>query len=231
MAGQANLIAFDSRDQLAQSLADAIAERLAQGIALRGHASLAVSGGTTPARMFAALSATEIDWSKVFVTLIDERFVPRENPRSNARLVCDTLLIGSAATAGFVELYRPTATVEEAVPLSEMAIAALPMPLDVAVLGMGGDGHTASFFPDADDIVRLLENPAGRKILPVHAPAAGEPRLTLSRQVITSARWVVLHIEGAEKKAVLDAALAAGDKPIAEVISHCPAGADVYWAA
>ena len=114
-------------------------DKLSDAIAKRGTGFIAVSGGSTPALLFAELSKAAIDWKKVIVTLIDERLVPPTSPRSNARLVADKLLQGPAAAARFVPLYHGTDDGEEAArPRQGARSRKLPWPLDVAVLGMGG---------------------------------------------------------------------------------------------
>ena len=171
--------AFQSPEALADALADQITDLLSEALATRGLAFLAVSGGSTPKRLFAALSSRKLDWSKVIVTLIDERFVPETSDRSNASLVRDKLLVNEAAAARFVGLYRDADDVDAAAIQAGKDLSALPWPLDVAILGMGADGHTASFFPDADDLPQLLDPARPELVMPVHADSAGEPRLTL----------------------------------------------------
>lgn len=221
---------FASPGTLADHLADAVAAALAGAIARRGAAFLALSGGTTPKRFLAALSGRNLEWNRVTVTLVDERFVPETSPRSNAALVRAALLAGAAAAARFVPLYGPAADVEAAAGIADAALAALPRPLDVVVLGMGTDGHTASFFPDATDAAALdPANPAA--IVAVHAESAGEPRLTLTLPRLAEARLVVLHIEGAEKRAVLEKALStAPGLPVRRVFDHAAYPVQVYWA-
>ena len=87
---------------LAEALARAVADALAAGIEARGEASIAVSGGSTPKAFFKALSGKPIDWARVTITLVDERFVPADNPRSNHLLVADNLLQDKAKAAGFL---------------------------------------------------------------------------------------------------------------------------------
>lgn len=227
---QADWHLYSSPGELAEALADRIAGALAQALSRRGQATLAVSGGRTPAGLFKALSRKRLDWPKVIVTLVDERFVPPDDERSNARLVRENLRTGEAARATFVPLYRPTGTIEEAAREAELSIAGLPQPFDVVVLGMGADGHTASFFPDAPNLAALLDNREGRQVLPVVAASAGEPRLTLPLQTICAARLVALHIEGEDKRQVLTAALQTRDKPVSAVFDHAKSGVQVYWA-
>lgn len=222
---------FATRDELAASLASTVAHALRATISRRGEAFLAVSGGSTPGRFFAALSREVLDWSKVTVTLVDERFVPESSPRSNAALAKANLLQNEASAARFAPLFHEAATVEMGADLADAEIRALPWPLDVAILGMGGDGHTASFFPDAQGLEALLYPTSTRIVMPVHAETAGEPRLTLTLPALVCAGLLVVHIEGAEKRNVIEAALAA-DKalPIRTVLEKAPRAAEIYWA-
>lgn len=224
------LHAFPSRAELAETLAATIAGKLADAIARRGAGFIAVSGGSTPVLLFAELSKAAIDWSKVTVTLIDERLVPADSPRSNAKLVADRLLQGPAAAATFVPLYHGTDDGDEAARLARAELTRLPWPLDVAVLGMGGDGHTASFFPDAPNLAQLLAADAEKLVLPVEAASAGEHRLTLTLGKIVEAGFLALHIEGAEKRQVLDRALDGEKLPIRAAIDASPRPMEIFWA-
>lgn len=233
MASQAGYewIEFAGRAALADALAKKISSLLAESITRRGTAFLAVSGGTTPARFFEALSQQQIGWDKVVVTLIDERFVPASSPRSNAALVMANLLRNEAASARFVPLYRDDADIDDVASSEDVELGALPWPLDVAVLGMGTDGHTASFFPDADNLETLLDANSKRIVLPVHAPSAGEPRLTLAAARIVEAGFIALHIEGADKRTAFEGAMGPdGAKPIGTVIDMAQKPVAVFWA-
>ncbi|RVD55482.1 6-phosphogluconolactonase [Mesorhizobium sp. M2D.F.Ca.ET.185.01.1.1] len=222
---------FADRPQLAAALTDHVAALLTNAIAQRGTALLAVSGGTTPAKFFAALSAIPIAWDRVVVTLVDERFVPPSSPRSNAGLVAANLLQNKAAAARFVPLYHEAASIEDAAATDSEALRSLPWPLDVVILGMGGDGHTASFFPDAGNLEELLDPASQRIVLPVHAASGGEPRLTLSMARIVAAGFVALHIEGEDKRTAFNGAMGPGvKKPIRRVIEAAPKPIEVFWA-
>jgi 6-phosphogluconolactonase len=222
---------FGDKDELALALADAVAENLNAGIAARGRAALAVSGGSTPARFFRALSQrADIDWTRVTVTLVDERWVDESSDRSNARLVKANLLQGPAAAAAFVPLWQGGAEPDAAgIARSNAAIAAIPV-LDAAILGMGNDGHTASFFPGGDTLADALtvEGP----VLAIRAPGAGEPRVTLTLRRLLAADALYLHIEGNEKAEVLDKALGQGeiaDMPVRAVLRQEQKPVTVFW--
>jgi 6-phosphogluconolactonase len=221
---------FADGGALAAALAGKVADLLARAISERGEALLAVSGGTTPAKFFVALSQADIAWNRITITLVDERFVPPSSPRSNAALVSGNLLQNRAAAARFVPLFRSGETLDQAADDGEKTFRALALPFDVLMLGMGGDGHTASLFPDAEGLDRLLDPASPRAIMPVHAKSAGEPRLTLTLAEIARARFVGLHIEGGEKRQAFENAMGGQRKPIRAVIDALPEPIEVFWA-
>lgn len=215
---------------LARGLATFAGARLREAVTERGAASLAVSGGRTPVRFFEALSNVDLPWDCVTVTLVDERRVPPDTGRSNERLVRAHLLQGRAAAASFVRLYGGGADEHVDRDLAESALATMPWPLTVAVLGMGDDGHTASFFPDGDNLPACLDLAGARRVETMRAPTAIEPRLTLTLPALLSAKTIALHIEGAGKRAVLDRARQPGpeaDLPVRAVLAR--AAVDVFW--
>jgi len=222
---------FASREELAGALAGQVAEVLRKALADRGTALLAVSGGNTPGMFFRELSQQELDWDSVTVTLVDERFVPEDTSRSNARLVRENLLQDKAAAARFAGLFSDANTVENAADRAGERLSRLPLPLDAVILGMGTDGHTASFFPDAGNLGLLFDPSAEALVAPVHAASGGEPRLTLTLARIVEAGFVALHIEGAEKRRVLEGALEAEARlPVRVVLDRALQPVQVFWA-
>jgi 6-phosphogluconolactonase len=222
---------FADKPTLAQELAEAVADRIRNAIATRGEAAIAVSGGSTPGKFFAALGKTkDIDWTKVVVTLVDERWVDETSDRSNALLVNEKMLQGPAAVARFFPLYsggdEPNA---EQVAKTNALVSTLPKPFAAVILGMGNDGHTASFFPGGDTLGEALT--AKGPTLAIRAPGAGEPRITFTLPRLLETDGLYLHIEGDEKAAVLDKALGDGpveDMPIRAVLrSEAPLA--IYW--
>lgn len=198
---------------LATDLAHFVAGHLQAGLRQNGHALLVLSGGSTPVPFFEALSRMDLDWAHVSVTLADERWVPPDHADSNERLVRAHLLKGPAAKARFVPLKSDDALAVQGLPRIESAIAALPWPADVVLLGMGSDAHTASLFPGSPDLKAGLELALPARCLAVSAPALPNvpvDRLSLSRQALLDTRQIVVHLTGTAKRQVLDTALRTG---------------------
>ncbi|HYM86633.1 MAG TPA: 6-phosphogluconolactonase [Pseudoxanthomonas sp.] len=224
---------FADAATLAEALAQAVADDLRAALQVRDFASAALSGGNTPKAFMQALSWQSLDWSRVTVTLVDERWVSESNDRSNAALLKKNLLQGAASQARFVPLYRATPEPEQALDEVERDLATLPSPFDALVLGMGNDGHTASFFPGGDRLAEALDPTGAVRVLPMRAPGAGEPRITLTLPPILAARHLYLHIEGAGKRHVLDAAVKGrgegADYPIRNVLQHAALPVQVFY--
>jgi len=220
--------------ELAPAFATWTAEWLRAAIEARGMALLVVSGGSTPKRYFHALSAHPLDWSRVAVTLADERRVPDDSPRSNARLVRENLLIGPAARAPFAPLADSRLPPEQELAAAGARIARLPLPADLVVLGMGDDGHTASWFPHAAGLAEAMDAAARSLVAPIAPPDGLEPRLTLTGRVILRARRLALQIEGEDKLATLARSMEEGpleDMPIRAALRQAAEKLTIFSAA
>lgn len=226
---------FPDPAALAESLAAIVADNLRTALTTRGVASLVLSGGNTPKRFLQALSLQSLPWKNVVVTLVDERWVPESNERSNARLLRENLLHGPAAEACFLPLYRDTPEPEQALAGIERDLASLPAPFDAVVLGMGSDGHTASFFPGGDRLADALDPAGAAMALPMRAPGAGEPRITLALPPLLAARHLYLHMEGVAKLRILEDAIAGtgagAGYPIRSVLQHATSPVQVFYTA
>ncbi|BDA83531.1 6-phosphogluconolactonase [Aureimonas sp. SA4125] len=225
---------YGSREALAEALATGVAAVLAGGIAINGSASLAVSGGSTPELFLQKLSAIDLDWSAVTVTLVDERWVGEDHARSNAGFLRRHFLKGPAAAAHFEPLYEAAEAPEDVEETLCARLGGLGRPFDVVVLGMGTDGHTASFFPGGDTLATAIDPTNPKSIAIMRAPGAGEPRVTLTLSRLIDARLLVLHVEGAEKLGVLEAAQSPGselDLPIRAVLrAPRERPLEIFWA-
>ncbi len=219
-------VEYADREMLALDLANLIAGELRTALSQSDSATLAVPGGTSPGPVFDDLCAVDLDWDRVNVMLTDERWVPESSERSNTRLLRERLLTDKAAAANLLPLYAPYDTPEEGLGELAKGIEA-QLPLSVVLLGMGADMHTASIFPEADKLDEALA-PNAPVLLPMRAPGAPEPRITLSAEALDGAMSKHILIFGAEKRAALENAKgkAPKDAPINAVLN----GATVHWA-
>lgn len=220
-------------DTLDAELAAWTARLLQEALAARGKATLVVSGGRTPLGLFRRLREADLDWSRVMVTLADERWVPEDHADSNARLVREHLLIGLAAAARFVSLKTDAADPVAGARLASEALAAWPEPFDVVILGMGEDGHTASLFPDSPQIVAGLSDATGQACLATeNATKAPRWRITLTAPRLLNSRNIALHATGAAKWALIGRALSGHDAvhiPVRFALNQYEVPCHVFW--
>jgi 6-phosphogluconolactonase len=220
---------FETGVAMAEALASAIAEALLRSIAETGSASLILSGGRTPERMFDELSRFRLPWNRVKITLADERLVPATDPESNERLLRDHLLAREAQAAVFIPLWQGEGDpVESAIE----AVCNMERPFATVVLGLGEDGHIASLFRGIPDLVRALDPAADLTAIFVPGQASRRPRVSLTVATLLDARSIALSFTGEAKRRVFESALAPGaveDLPVRAILRQTKVPVDVYW--
>lgn len=224
---------FADMDALSRALADQLAANLKDAIAARGLASLVVSGGKSPLRLFQLLGAEDLDWSRVCVALADERWVDPTDAGSNEKLVRDVLLKGPAAAARFQGLKNGAPTPDMGAVSAWETFARVPRPFDGVVLGMGDDGHTASLFPGSPNLASALNPSAAAGCVGMRSPVAPQPRLSLNLSALLDCRRILVLISGADKWRTYLAASAEGpvqDMPVRAVLRQTRTPVDVLWA-
>ncbi len=224
---------FDNNEALSQNLAECIADHLGGALNLRDAATLAVSGGSTPKPLFAALSRCELDWSRVYITQVDERWVSEEDADSNASLIREHLLQNCAAEAQFLSMKVAADDAFAAEAGCAERLAPFAEAIDVTVLGMGEDGHTASFFPAAEQLQAALDPTGEALCLAIRPPVAPYDRMTLSLAALLRSRQLYLHITGEKKFAVLQEALDGDDimaLPIRSVFNRVDDPLEIFYA-
>jgi 6-phosphogluconolactonase len=225
---------FPTAEAWADACAARLTDALAAAIAETGKGVFAGAGGSTPSPIYRLLAAANLDWSKVAVTLVDERYVPESSPDSNAALMKATLLTGPAAAARFVPLYTPEVTVDRAAIVAAHALAAETNRLDAVLLGMGEDGHICSMFPESPTLKTLLTPTLKPTVLGVpHGRDGMAPsleRLSINLPYLMQARRVVLALTGKQKRAVFERE-AAGDPAIQAIAALITANVplEVLW--
>ncbi|RDC73449.1 6-phosphogluconolactonase [Rhodovulum sp. 12E13] len=221
-----SLIEYPDSDLMMMDLADRLSSELKSALMTHDHVTFAVPGGTTPGPLFDTLSSLRLDWDRVTVMPTDERWVGPAHERSNARLIRERLLTGPAAAARFRPLYVDGVTPEQALAGLNAAVAPM-MPINVLLLGMGADMHTASLFPGAPGLDAALD--ATAPPLAVTRPA-GQPeaRVTLTAPALWGALSTHVVVTGDDKRAALERAskLPVQEAPVHAVLTN----ATVHWA-
>src|SRR5277367_5670208 len=224
---------FANIDALSRALAAQLAADLKTALAARERASLVVSGGKSPLRLFELLREEQLDWSRICIALADERWVDTNDPDSNEKLIRDRLLRGPAAAARFHGMKNGAPTPDMGAVSAWETFARVPRPFDAVVLGMGDDGHTASLFPGSPNLPRALNPAAVAGCVGMWAPLAPQARLSLNLSALLDSRRVVLLISGAGKWRTFLAAGAPGaveDMPVRAVLRQSRTPLQVMWA-
>ncbi|HEX5458933.1 MAG TPA: 6-phosphogluconolactonase [Steroidobacteraceae bacterium] len=229
----AELRRFADADTLARTIAGEIAVRLTRACADRGRAALVVSGGRSPVRLFEELRRQPLDWSRLFITLADERWLDASAAASNERLVREALLRGKAAAARFVGLKNPASSARIGAATSWEALASVPRPFDVTLLGMGDDGHTASLFPGSPGLGEALEASVPAGCVAMWSRSAPHERVSLNMSALLESRHISILILGEEKLAVYERARSPGpaeEMPVRGILRQSRVPVQVIWA-
>jgi 6-phosphogluconolactonase len=192
---------FPTADAAAEAAAGALVAQLAPP----GPRHLMVTGGRGPGPVYDRLARTDLDWSRVTVTLSDERFVATDAPESNEKLVRERLLRRHAAAATFVPLKGQGPTPADDAAAADAKVSDL-LPFYAALLGMGDDGHIASLFPSTPDVAALVSPDAERCVVGVEVPGLAPylPRISLTGRAIFASKLIVLLTSGTGKKALIE---------------------------
>ncbi|MEL6503788.1 MAG: 6-phosphogluconolactonase [Pseudomonadota bacterium] len=227
---------YTNGEELAEALSAIVARRLSTIIDEDGFASLALSGGSTP-RLFLKKLGDRLGKQKdmLYVAPVDERFVPANHENANERMIRETLGVSNHAESEFLSLADDGRSADEVAQAAQQKlIADEELPFDVLTLGMGADGHTASFFPGAPELEAVMSEMADNLVAAVTAPGADETqRVTMTLPVVLSADLLILHIEGAAKYEVYQKAMEGDDAaelPIRSVLHHEDAEVHVFYA-
>jgi 6-phosphogluconolactonase len=223
---------YDSVSELADAVAGDVGFIIESAVDARGSSLIAVPCGTTGPAIFPKLLEQKVPWKKVTIIPTDDRLVPMDDERSNVRAIAKAFL---PAGARVVPIATEIADYKLAGNSADARLQDLSWPPDLVWLGMGKDGHTASIFA-GPDLQTALDAPKARRAvgvmpdpLPAEAPVA---RVTLTRASILSARTVLITITGAEKRAVLEQAIADGQSskvPIGRVLAEAEQPIDIHW--
>ncbi|MBB4153153.1 6-phosphogluconolactonase [Sphingomonas jinjuensis] len=225
---------YDDAAELAAAVAGDIQFVIESALDARGSAVIALAGGRTPFPAYEKLAQAKLDWKKVTIVPSDERIVPLGDPKSNVTGLAKIFLPKGARVMPIV----PAATddYKAAGRSADALMQDLHWPLDLCLLGVGGDGHTASIFP-GPDFDEALNGPRERRALGVMPdplpPEAPFPRVTLSRAAIAASKALMIMITGQDKRDVLEKAIDQGVSsayPIGRILADVELPVDIHWA-
>ena len=214
-------------------LKEAIISSLKDEIRQFGFASILVSGGSTPKGLFNLLSNEPLEWSRITVSIVDERFLPNGHADQNAELIKEHLLINEAAIANFIPLVIDPSDPVNNLKLVTTELQKIKRPFTVVVLGMGSDGHTASLFPDSPMLDEAMDLNCQNILLNVRTPSSPYSRITFSRKEILNSKNLYLHCYGQEKKEILNnisASIHQDRYPISGFVNQKENPLNIYWA-
>lgn len=225
---------YDDADEMAAAVAGDLRFVIQSALDARGDAIIALPGGSSPLPIYAALAGADISWKRVTIIPTDDRLVPMGDALSNITAIAKAFMQRGARvypiTSDAADDYRAAGQAADA------RLRDLGWPLDLVLLGVGEDGHTASIFPGPDlaaaidpksdvRVVGVMPDP-----MPANAPVA---RVTLSLPAIASARTLTIAVTGQAKRDLIEAAIEAGaasPHPIGKVLAAAKVPIDIHWA-
>ena len=226
---------YDDAEEMAAAVAGDVQFIIESAIDARGAAVVALAGGKTPLPIYEKLAQAKLDWKRVTIVPGDDRLVPLGDPLSNVTAIGKIFIPKGARVIPLIS--ATVADYKAAGRAADAILQDLHWPLDLCLLGVGGDGHAASIFP-GPDFDEALNGPKERRAvgvmpdpLPPEAPVA---RVTLSKAAIVSARALMIAIAGQAKRDVLEQAIeqgASSNYPVGRILAEVELPVDIHWAA
>ncbi|MEO0884200.1 MAG: 6-phosphogluconolactonase [Pseudomonadota bacterium] len=225
---------FDDRERLTAAATDHVASALRDALRDRALATLLCAGGSTPGPVYSRLSDIDLDWSQITIGLTDERWVDEAHAASNAAFIKRTLIQNLAKPATLIPMVSDPnrSAFDEAEVIDAVYAQHFPSP-DIAVVGMGPDAHTLSWFPGAEGLAAALDSNTKTTIAAIEARPSdvtgpNTTRMTLTLPAIIKAKQILLLVTGEDKRRVLEKM--SPDTPIAHLIQAAGSRLTTYWA-
>ena len=226
---------FENREAMLTALCQVFIDDIEQTLARQSSATLLLSGGSTPVPLYRSLSVAKLDWSRVHVALVDERWVDADSASSNERLLRENLLLDHAGDAHFSGMKNPAASPFEGAEECNASYLKLPSPYSICLLGMGPDGHTASLFPGAEGLAEAIKGKQHcAAIRAIRSEVTGDniERMTMTPWSLLQSRRLILLITGNDKWDIYQQARdkpASPDLPVSLFLAQQEVPVEVYW--
>ena len=226
MESNPEILPFSSAETMAAHLADIVEAKILSILQNKKNCNLALSGGSTPYPLYTDLATRAIDWSRIQASLVDERWVPNDHSRSN-----EAFVRGAFSKASLFELksvYSEDSTIDETIVAQNKNYHKDSRSPDIVILGMGTDGHTASWFPHAEGLNHaMVSDELYCSVTAKKSAITGDEveRVTMTLFAIASASMIVLMIAGDEKKKTYHDAVSMEsieDMPIRAILNARP---------
>ena len=231
MANNFKLREFNSTEELDNNLSKYIERILKQSLQDNFQTSLVMSGGSTPKGLFQLLSNTKIDWSKILITMADDRWVDVSHKDSNERLVKDLMLRNHAKNAKFVSLKSACTSASDGAMELEYSFPKISS-FSLVILGMGADGHTASLFPNTESLRQGIDLNCSQQFIASMPNDAPHMRISMTASRLLAADEIIIHITGDKKRKVLDKAFSGTDAaeiPVRIILNQTKVPVTVFW--
>lgn len=222
---------FSDKASLENELASSITEKLKEAIRLKGSASILFSGGSTPKGLLGKLATSDFDWSAVKVGLVDDRMVPPNSEDLNANMIRDLFVDKiEGSRPAFYPLVPAWDDRSMNIELAMNTAIHIGTP-DVVILGMGGDGHFASLFPNDEASSQGLSLKENSPLMYTQAPVFPKSRISHTWSYLRSARSLIIHITGESKLELLEQSEhRSAPLPIDTVLNDNGVNPELYWA-
>jgi len=226
---------FENRKLMLEALYQVFVDDIEQTLSRQAEVTLLLSGGSTPLPLYRSLSVAKLDWSRVQVALVDERWVDAHSASSNERLLRENLLVRNAAEAAFTGMKNRAASPFDGVEKCNADYLRLPSPYSIGLLGMGADGHTASLFPGAEGLTEALgvkRHCAGIRATRSAVTGDNLERMTMTPWSLLQSRKLILLITGNDKWDIYQKARKNGaspDLPVSLFLEQDEVPVEVYW--
>lgn len=224
---------FRKVEKLEKELAQEIISILDKDIKEYQKAKLLLSGGSTPINLYTLLSKFDIDWEKVTIGLVDERYVSADDIHSNERMIKNSLLQGKASKAKFIGLVYDTHDSNINLEIAMLKNKTFFEGTSCILLGMGTDGHTASLFPnDENSIDGLQEKMNSKSLILTNAPVKPRVRISYTKEQLLKTKKLFLYFTGDKKMKVFNEAKTNNHPnitPISSFIHQQKSLLEVFW--